>query len=164
VAVSIPCDSGIVFLSVRNDGQMAPIITRTVLAPFMVWIAYQNMARMAREMIATYEPQKPQDALAMTGNGMWWSTPMAPLKAMTIETIKKLSATMPSDSRQVSPTATMPAANCHVAALKASEIQYAMNDVTPHFRSCGATGSRSLFVLHRISYQLFIVDVGFPTI
>jgi hypothetical protein len=59
---------------------------------------------------------------------------MAPLKAMTIETMKKLSATMPSDSRQVSPTATMPAANCHVAALNASEIQYAMNDVTPHLR------------------------------
>ena len=39
-------------------------------------------------------------------------------------------------------------ANCHVAALKASEIQYATKLVTPHFRAPGGTGSRSAFV-HR---------------
>ena len=38
--------------SVRNDGQMAPIITRIVLAPFMVCTANQKMARMTREMMA----------------------------------------------------------------------------------------------------------------
>jgi hypothetical protein len=40
--------------------------------------------------------------------------------------MKKEMATMARDSRQLSPTAMMLLANCHVAALKASEIQYAM--------------------------------------
>jgi hypothetical protein len=52
VFVVMPCDSGIWFFSVRKDGQIAPSITRTVLAPFMVWMANQKMARMAREMMA----------------------------------------------------------------------------------------------------------------
>jgi hypothetical protein len=42
---------------------------------------------------------------------------------MTMEMMKKLSATIPIDSRHERPTAMMPAANCHVAALKASDIQ-----------------------------------------
>lgn len=42
---------------------------------------------------------------------------------MTMEMMKKLKATIPSDSRQLNPTAMIPAANCQVAALKASEIQ-----------------------------------------
>lgn len=33
------------------------------------------------------------------------------------------------------------------AYLKASDIQYAMNDVTPHLRACLGTGSRSTLVL-----------------
>jgi hypothetical protein len=41
----------------------------------------------------------------------------------TIEIMKKLVATMPKLSRQDKPTAMMLAANCHVAALKASDIQ-----------------------------------------
>lgn len=65
----------------------------------------------------------------------------------TMEMMKKLRATTAILSRQVSPTAITLAPNCHVAALKASEIQYAMKLVTPHFLSCGGTGSRSLFVL-----------------
>ena len=52
VAVSIPWDSGMWLGRVRKEGQIAPIITRTVLAPFMVWIANQKMARIAREMMA----------------------------------------------------------------------------------------------------------------
>jgi hypothetical protein len=39
-------------------------------------------------------------------------------------------ATMARDSRQLSPTAMMLLANCHVAALKASDIQYAMVGVS----------------------------------
>lgn len=42
---------------------------------------------------------------------------------MTIETMKKATATMEMDSRHVRPMAMMLLANCHVAALKASEIQ-----------------------------------------
>jgi hypothetical protein len=41
----------------------------------------------------------------------------------TQEMMKKARATMPKLSLQVRPTAMIPAANCHVAALKASEIQ-----------------------------------------
>lgn len=52
VFVSIPWDSGIPLCSVRNDGQMAPIMTLTELAPFMFWMENQKMARMAREMMA----------------------------------------------------------------------------------------------------------------
>ena len=44
-------------------------------------------------------------------------TPVAPLSAMTMDMMKKLSATIPRDSLHVRPTAMMPAANCHVAAL-----------------------------------------------
>lgn len=65
----------------------------------------------------------------------------------TMEMIKKLSATTAMLSRHVSPTAITLAPNCHVAALKASDIQYAMKLVTPHFLSWGGTGSRSLLVL-----------------
>ena len=50
-------------------------------------------------------------------------TPVAPLKAITIETMKKLTATMDIDSRHVRPMAIILLANCHVAALNASEIQ-----------------------------------------
>jgi hypothetical protein len=57
---------------------MAPSMTRTVLAPFMVWIANQKMARMARDMIAMYEPQKPQLARERTGKEAWYITPVAP--------------------------------------------------------------------------------------
>lgn len=64
-----------------------------------------------------------------------------------MEMMKKLSATTAMLSRHVSPTAITLAPNCHVAALKASDIQYAMKLVTPHFLSWGGTGSRSLFVL-----------------
>jgi hypothetical protein len=88
---------------------------------------------------------------------------------MTNEMMKKASATMPSDSRHVRPMAMMDEANCHVAALenslapiralfawclaylKASDIQYVMKLVTPHFRRWRGTGSRSLFVLFYIS-------------
>jgi hypothetical protein len=69
-------------------------------------------------MMATYEPQKPQEARARTGNGAWWITPIAPLSAMTKEMRKKARATMPRDSRQVRPMAMMLEANCHVAALR----------------------------------------------
>lgn len=62
--------------------------------------------------------------------------------------MKKLSATIPTLSRHVNPSATTDAPNCQVAALKASEIQYAMKLVTPHFLACGGTGSRSSFVLY----------------
>lgn len=51
--------------------------------------------------------------------------PTAPLAAMTNEMMKKETATMASDSRQLRPTAMILLANCQVAALKASEIQYA---------------------------------------
>lgn len=64
-----------------------------------------------------------------------------------MEMMKKLTATTAMLSRHVSPTAMTLAPNCQVAALKASEIQYAMKLVTPHFLACGGTGSRSLFVL-----------------
>jgi hypothetical protein len=37
--------------------------------------------------------------------------------------------------------------------LKASEIQYEMKLVTPHFRAWRGTGSRSLFVLFNISFE-----------
>ena len=67
----MPCDAGIWFFRVKKEGQMAPSITRTVFAPFIVWIANQKMARMAREMMAMYDPQKPQLARAITGNGTW---------------------------------------------------------------------------------------------
>lgn len=56
---------------VRKLGQMAPNMTRTVLAPFIVWIANQKMARIALDTIAIYEPRNPQLALARTGNGAW---------------------------------------------------------------------------------------------
>jgi hypothetical protein len=52
VLVSMPWDAGIVFFMVRKDGQMAPIITRTVFAPFMFCTANQKMARMARLIMA----------------------------------------------------------------------------------------------------------------
>lgn len=52
VLVSIPWLAGIWFLSVRKEGQMAPSMTRTVFAPFMVWIANQKMARIARDIMA----------------------------------------------------------------------------------------------------------------
>lgn len=42
--------------------------------------------------------------------------------------MKKERATIPSDSRQERPTAMMLDANCQVAALKASETQYAIAD------------------------------------
>ena len=74
---------------------------------------------------------------------------MAPFKAMTKDTMKKAKATMPMASRHESPMEMMPAANCHVAALKASDTQYARKEVTPHLRACFGTGSRSLFVLTR---------------
>lgn len=171
VASSIPCHGGMCDGRVKNEGHIAPIMQRTVNAPFIVWIANQKVARMTRETIATYEPQKPQAARAMTGNGAWWMTPVAPLNAIwdvtgesaverimgtrdgpparltTMDMMKKLRATTAILSRHVSPTAMTLAPNCHVAALKASEIQYAMKLVTPHFLSCGGTGSRSLLVL-----------------
>ena len=49
--------------------------------------------------MAMYDPQKPQPARASTGNGAWYREPMAPLSAMTIDTMKKPKATMPSVSR-----------------------------------------------------------------
>lgn len=64
-----------------------------------------------------------------------------------MEMMKKLRATTATLSRHVSPSATTEAPNCHVAALKASEIQYAMKLVTPHLRDSRGTGSRSLLVL-----------------
>jgi hypothetical protein len=103
VFVSMPWDSGMPFLRVRNEGQIAPSMTRTALAPFMFWMANQKMARMAREIMAMYEPQKPQEARANTGKGTWWITPMAPLSAITKEMMKKARATMPRDSRHVRP-------------------------------------------------------------
>ena len=78
----------------------------------------------------------------------------------TQEMMKKLSATMPKLSRQVNPTAIMPAANCQVAALKASEIQYAMKLVTPHLRRLGGTGSRSLLVLVKKSMSAVFLGQG----
>ena len=53
VFVAIPWLAGIVFFMVRKLGQIAPSMTRTVLAPFMVCIAYQKRAKMQREMMAT---------------------------------------------------------------------------------------------------------------
>lgn len=53
VFVVMPSDLGMLFLSVKNEGHIAPSMTRTVFAPFMVWMANQKMARIAREMIAT---------------------------------------------------------------------------------------------------------------
>ena len=103
VAVSIPWLSGIPFLSVRKEGQMAPSMTRTAFAPFMFWIANQKTASTAREMMARYEPQNPQDARAITGKGTWCRTPIAPFSAMTKEIMKKARATMPRDSRHVRP-------------------------------------------------------------
>lgn len=70
-----------------------------------------------------------------------------PSSLTTMEMMKKLRATMAMLSRHVRPRATTDAPNCHVAALKASEIQYAMKLVTPHFGASGGTGSRSLLVL-----------------
>ena len=128
--VAIPWFLGMVFGNVRKLGQIAPSMTRTVLAPFMVWMANQNIANIAREMIAIYEPQNPQLALASTGNDAWWITPVAPFRAMTMETMKKLMATMDMDSLQVRPMAIILLANSHVAALKASDIQYAMKLIT----------------------------------
>lgn len=66
-------------------------------------MANQNMARIARDMMATYEPQNPHEARARTGKGTWWITPMAPLSAMTKDIMKKARATMPRDSRHVRP-------------------------------------------------------------
>jgi hypothetical protein len=40
------------FLRVKKDGQMAPSMTRRVLAPFMVWMENQKTPRMARDMMA----------------------------------------------------------------------------------------------------------------
>jgi len=40
-----------------------------------------------------------------------------PLNEMTIETMKKPTATIATDSRHVKPIAIIPLANCHVAAL-----------------------------------------------
>ena len=137
VFVSMPWDSGIPLCIVRNDGQIAAIMHLTALAPFMFWIANQNTAKMARETMAMYEPQKPHDARARTGKGAWWITPIAPLSAMTKEMMKNARATMPRDSRHVRPggcqclrvvfefgvggvvpIAMMLEANCHVAALQ----------------------------------------------
>jgi hypothetical protein len=103
VLVSMPWDSGMSLRSVRNDGQMAPIMTRTLFAPFMFWIANQKIASTARDTMAMYEPQNPHEARASTGKGAWWITPMAPLSAMTNEMMKNASATIPRDSRQVRP-------------------------------------------------------------
>jgi hypothetical protein len=69
----------------------------------MFWMANQKTARMARETMAMYEPQKPQEARAMTGKGTWWRTPIAPFRAMTKDIRKKARATMPRDSRHVRP-------------------------------------------------------------
>jgi hypothetical protein len=52
VFVSMPWLSGIVLRKVKKDGHIAPIMTRVAFAPFMFWMAYQKMARMAREMMA----------------------------------------------------------------------------------------------------------------
>ena len=71
VFVVMPWSSGIVFFNVRKDGQIAPSITRTVFAPFMVWIANQKMAKIHLDMMATYEPQNPQDARELTGKEVW---------------------------------------------------------------------------------------------
>ena len=70
VLVSMPCDSGILLCRLRNDGQIAPIMTLTEFAPFIFWIENQKIPRIAREMMATYEPQNPQEARARTGNGV----------------------------------------------------------------------------------------------
>lgn len=51
--------------------------------------------------------------------------PTAPFPAMTNDMMKKEMATMMTASLQPRPTAIMLLANCQVAALKASEIQYA---------------------------------------
>jgi hypothetical protein len=53
VLVAMPWLSGIPLWSVKNEGQMAPNITRTVFAPFIVWMENQKTARIQREMIAT---------------------------------------------------------------------------------------------------------------
>lgn len=82
VASSMPSHAGIRDGRVKNDGHMAPIIARTVFAPFMVWIANQKVARMTREIMAMYEPQNPQEARAITGKEAWCITPIAPLKAI----------------------------------------------------------------------------------
>lgn len=107
-------------------------------------------------------------------------TPVAPLSAMTMETMKKPSATIPRDSLHVRPkrhkhcccrTGFDIHTNCNNTGsklpgcgttravkhsspvvnrpsyLKASDIQYAMNEVTPHLRPFRGTGSKSLFVL-----------------
>jgi hypothetical protein len=52
VFVSMPWDAGMSFRSVRNDGQIAPIMTRTLFAPFIFWIANQKMANTARDTMA----------------------------------------------------------------------------------------------------------------
>jgi len=52
VLVAISASAGRSFLSVRNDGQMAPSMTRIVFAPFIVWMANQKTARIARDMMA----------------------------------------------------------------------------------------------------------------
>ena len=69
VASSMPCEAGMLEGNVRNDGQIAPIIHLTVYAPFMVCIANQKIARIALEIIATYDPQNPHEERAITGNG-----------------------------------------------------------------------------------------------
>lgn len=67
VLVVMPWSSGMVFLRVRKEGQIAPIMTRTVFAPFMVCIANQKIARITLEMMAMYDPQKPHDARELMG-------------------------------------------------------------------------------------------------
>lgn len=119
----------------------------------------------------------------MTGKGAWWMTPVAPLKAMTMLTMKKEMATIEIWEQVVSKVESGESvihsyrftpgqansndtalfislqarprnktdpiyleANCQVAALNASEIQYAIILQTPHFLKCLGIGSRSLFV------------------
>ena len=43
--------------------------------------------------------------------------------------------------------------------LKASDTQYEMKLVTPHFRAWRGTGSRSLFVLVDVSLQCFLKNL-----
>lgn len=52
VASSMPSHAGMRDGSVRKDGQMAPIMHRTVYAPFMVWMANQLWALVHPEHIS----------------------------------------------------------------------------------------------------------------
>jgi hypothetical protein len=56
---------------VKNEGQIAPIIALIAFAPLTFWIANQKTARITRDKMAMYEPQKPQLARAITGKGIW---------------------------------------------------------------------------------------------